>query len=655
MSDRQLPNIRLSIECTICYEIFKRPKVLSCGHSFCFGCLEQMIRVGRGEFPCPVCRVIHTVGKAGANDLRDNYALLSIVDSLRGTLGNQATPEPEPAPRSSIRREASPPANEGTSKKTTEAISKKTTEGTSKKTTEGATKKTTERREIPTCVRHPGHRLEASCDQCEDTVCGQCIATKCRKLKHKVTPVKKKAEEIRLCLNLLLVGAAFSNLKDNLTLGQGLIEGGRVLAQAENVRKKIFEAHDRALTFAEQKKNQYLEIVSGMQGGSIRADVDLSVLQRSFNRLTECSNVKVEAVSTAVLGQDAMQDIVSNLKLAVRDAKKAICDAEPAGCSFEFIGYPPDGSVGELIYDKSNTIGVLSLSGGRLIIARDDRRVAGVCIGEVYQNRPADVTWLFTLKPANYIASVIFCTLSLSSNVPDPDQNVLIAVGQEIFIIDVNSSKFPTSADRCPAQGVKTVCPKSMPKNANITGIDWYPVPLQDGGFGFSTEFVIYTTDKCKDLTVVSTSTGQNVRVISSSVSLSLIRCHVVNNDVAMLVRDPTQARVLMIDTNGDIKHVFKAPPTKPDANPTLLCWVENPFIMAAILWVPVQLRGWEIVLYHSTSGQVMKTIRGTGETPTGLDGLLPDKMVMCFSNGGVRLCNITLSKLCPSNSNPAF
>ncbi|XP_071854273.1 uncharacterized protein [Apostichopus japonicus] len=625
MGDQGLPNIRLSIECTVCFEIFKRPKVLTCGHSFCLVCLQQMERVGRGSFDCPVCRKQHDLGKQGVEGLRDNFALISIVDSLRGTLGvnTPAEPQPQPANVATTRRVEAAPAGVG-----------------------GGAPKETEKK-VPNCVRHPGVKLEASCEQCEDTVCRECIATKCRRQNHKVTPVKEKAALIRVQLKLLLLGAAFSNLKDNMTLGQGLVEGGKVVEQAEKVRLKIFAAHDRALTFAEQRKKQYLEIIEGgtQEGGNIGTDVHLQILQRAHTRLTELSNVS--SASTGTVGRDVMQDIVSNARLAVKDSKTAIRNAEPSGCSFEFIGYPPDGSVGELVYDTSSTIGVLSLSGGRLIIARDDRRVAGVCIGEVYQDRPADVVWLFTLKPANYISNVIFCTLSLRSDISEPDQNILIAVGQEIYIIDVNSSKYPTSENRCPAQGIKTICPKSMPKNATITGIDWYPVPLSNaGGFGFSTEFVIYTTNKCHDLTVVSTTTGLNVRVISSSIYLSLIRCNIVNNDVAMLVKDSSQARVLMIDTNGNVKHSFKAPSGKPDANPTLLCWVENPVITAAVLWVPVQMRGWEIVLYNATTGSVMKTIHGNGETPTGLDGLLPDKMVMCFNDGGVRICNITMTRI---------
>lgn len=611
-----VPIMRLSVECTICIEIFKRPKVLSCGHSFCAECLEQMIRVGSGSFDCPICRQTENVGKLGVDKLKDNYALGALVDSLQTSLGNQAGAQDPPTP---TRREANP--------------------GSTRGDPGGQPKK--EEKKIPTCVRHPGKKLEASCDECGDTVCGQCIASKCRRLNHKVVPIAEKAKEVRLRLKLLLVGAAFSQLKDNMTIGEGLVEAGTVRGQAETVRQKIFEAHARALKFTEQKKQQYLEIIRGTSESrhlEKERRYVLQDLQRYHHQMEEIlanwRDLRVQDV-----GEDVAQDIVSTVREKVEAVRKILHEAEGPSIGFDFIGYPPDGSVGELIYEKGSTIGVLSLSGGRLIVARDDRRVAGVCIGEVHQDTPANVKWLFTLKPANYVATVVFCTLSLSSPTENPEQKILIAVGQEIFIIDVNSCKYPTSPERCPAQGIETVCPKSMPKNATITGIDWYPVPLPSGSVGFSNEFVIYTTDKCHDLTVVSTSTGLNVRVITSSIFLSLVRCHEVRGEAAILVRQVSNAKVLMIDPNGNIKHTFTAPTQKPDANPTLLCWVQLPKAMAAVLWVPVTSRGWEIVLYDAESGVIAKTVRGTGDTPTGLDGLIPDKLVMCFSDGAVRIC----------------
>ena len=47
------------LECAICLETFKEPKVLTCQHSYCKTCLERLVTAdGRGNYgiTCPECR-----------------------------------------------------------------------------------------------------------------------------------------------------------------------------------------------------------------------------------------------------------------------------------------------------------------------------------------------------------------------------------------------------------------------------------------------------------------------------------------------------------------------------------------------------------------------------------------------------------------------
>ena len=47
------------LECAICLESFKEPKVLSCQHTYCKRCLERLVTIdGRGKYEvtCPECR-----------------------------------------------------------------------------------------------------------------------------------------------------------------------------------------------------------------------------------------------------------------------------------------------------------------------------------------------------------------------------------------------------------------------------------------------------------------------------------------------------------------------------------------------------------------------------------------------------------------------
>ena len=63
--------LRTQLECSICYEIFKEPRELPCGHSFCTACLERLASFGNLEYvDCPSCRKRH---KRPSNGFRIDF------------------------------------------------------------------------------------------------------------------------------------------------------------------------------------------------------------------------------------------------------------------------------------------------------------------------------------------------------------------------------------------------------------------------------------------------------------------------------------------------------------------------------------------------------------------------------------------------------
>eukprot|EP00462_Mataza_sp_D1_P012321 CAMPEP_0175150936 /NCGR_PEP_ID=MMETSP0087-20121206/18181_1 /TAXON_ID=136419 /ORGANISM="Unknown Unknown, Strain D1" /LENGTH=574 /DNA_ID=CAMNT_0016437005 /DNA_START=30 /DNA_END=1754 /DNA_ORIENTATION=+ len=70
-----------SLECTLCFERFDDeklcPRLLSCGHSFCSQCLEQLLK--QNAITCPTCRKVVSVSE-GVHSLPKNFALLDVLD-----------------------------------------------------------------------------------------------------------------------------------------------------------------------------------------------------------------------------------------------------------------------------------------------------------------------------------------------------------------------------------------------------------------------------------------------------------------------------------------------------------------------------------------------------------------------------------------------
>eukprot|EP00057_Strongylocentrotus_purpuratus_P017316 XP_011671790.1 PREDICTED: tripartite motif-containing protein 5-like [Strongylocentrotus purpuratus] len=70
-----------NLECPVCLSFFKDPKILTCSHTFCKGCLETVLESHR-KLLCPTCREETLVPGGDVGRLQSNITVRSLVEDV---------------------------------------------------------------------------------------------------------------------------------------------------------------------------------------------------------------------------------------------------------------------------------------------------------------------------------------------------------------------------------------------------------------------------------------------------------------------------------------------------------------------------------------------------------------------------------------------
>ncbi|XP_078576423.1 tripartite motif-containing protein 2-like [Branchiostoma floridae x Branchiostoma japonicum] len=91
------------LTCSICLELFTRPKVLPCGHTFCQDCLQDHAS-RRFPFQCPNCRQQVKLPLQGVAGLADSHIVANLCERLQtqATLSNETSEQPQTGNRCSF-------------------------------------------------------------------------------------------------------------------------------------------------------------------------------------------------------------------------------------------------------------------------------------------------------------------------------------------------------------------------------------------------------------------------------------------------------------------------------------------------------------------------------------------------------------------------
>ncbi|XP_078575616.1 uncharacterized protein LOC144861533 [Branchiostoma floridae x Branchiostoma japonicum] len=195
------------LTCSICLELFTRPKVLPCQHTFCQDCLQD--HAGRGgAFQCPNCRQQVRMPRKGVAGLPDSHIVASLCERLQ----NQARMLEEP--QSGVQNR---------------------------------------------CSFHPSEEVKLYCNQCNVPVCNECLDE--IHTDHGTMSLKKALEERRAPVQDLITEGR--NILDRYcSFLKSLREKEKTLdEQKQQTDNRIYQTYNQMVQKLTENRNHLLASV----------------------------------------------------------------------------------------------------------------------------------------------------------------------------------------------------------------------------------------------------------------------------------------------------------------------------------------------------------------------------------------------------------
>ncbi|XP_038053729.1 tripartite motif-containing protein 42-like [Patiria miniata] len=197
------------LECSICTNRFRQPKLLDCLHSFCLQCLQELRQSqdpSATKLTCPLCRCETMLKGSGVADLPNNFAFSAMVEEVtmqEKLLEGQG---------SEIKCQACDEENQAISRcmncdhflcqECHKAHGRMNLMMKSHKIYTLAQLRSGEiayksklREEVPKCGEHPDQNLNVYCNTCEQVICTTCSVLD--HAKHSLTGLPEAAEKCK--------------------------------------------------------------------------------------------------------------------------------------------------------------------------------------------------------------------------------------------------------------------------------------------------------------------------------------------------------------------------------------------------------------------------------------------------------------------------
>ena len=80
MATERMKKVTSLLTCAVCHDMYKKPKYLSCHHSYCEECIEKLSM--ESQIICPECRETSTTPPGGVKDLPNSFFINNLMDEV---------------------------------------------------------------------------------------------------------------------------------------------------------------------------------------------------------------------------------------------------------------------------------------------------------------------------------------------------------------------------------------------------------------------------------------------------------------------------------------------------------------------------------------------------------------------------------------------
>ncbi|XP_066270443.1 tripartite motif-containing protein 2-like [Branchiostoma lanceolatum] len=253
------------LTCSICLELFTRPKVLPCQHTFCQDCLQVYFADSQEPSKCPTCDLEVSLSPEGVTCLPENQSAAKMCEKLQKTAANT---DKQAKPRNR-------------------------------------------------CSTHPSEDYRLYCTQCNVPVCYVCLEQ--THDGHSMTSIKKATRERKPAVQTLLkegkeiLGTYHDALKDMRE------DEKRLLEKKKETDRNIIEAYERTLKEFERTANRLRQRIQEKHDENTAArQRQMESVQREVDELAAaCERAEQEMTQgdeTFLVREDCLTEVVKRYR-----------------------------------------------------------------------------------------------------------------------------------------------------------------------------------------------------------------------------------------------------------------------------------------------------------------------------------------------------